>query len=228
MSMITFSVKAGKKFYDIALSGKPTVKDLKLAFAKVARKDINRISLKAGEIRLDDDSKSLVDDYHLGKGGEITFKDLGPQIGYRTVFLGNIIKPISLIVIKKLYSYLHPVLFYLVCHIVEYLGPMLFVAFYAIRPAFVYGDKANATPYKLTAKVAIVCWIVHFMKRELETIFIHKFSRPTMPLSNLFKNCAYYWIFGAVIGYVRGKEFDTCCVVFYSLMCQCCPSRTLL
>ena len=24
--------------------------------------------------------------------------------------------------------------------------------------------------------------------------------RPTMPLSNLFKNCAYYWTFGAVIG----------------------------
>merc|ERR1711871_66422 len=43
--------------------------------------------------------------------------------------------------------------------------------------------------------------MAHFLKREFETFFVHKFSRPTMPLSNLFKNCTYYWSFGAIIGY---------------------------
>ncbi|EPY32648.1 enoyl reductase [Strigomonas culicis] len=40
------------------------------------------------------------------------------------------------------------------------------------------------------------------MKRELETFFVHKFSRPTMPFQNIFKNCTYYWTFAAFIGYV--------------------------
>jgi very-long-chain enoyl-CoA reductase len=51
------------------------------------------------------------------------------------------------------------------------------------------------------ALLGVICWVAHFLKREFETVFIHKFSRPTMPLSNLYKNCGYYWTFGAVIGY---------------------------
>jgi very-long-chain enoyl-CoA reductase len=51
------------------------------------------------------------------------------------------------------------------------------------------------------AWLGVITWNLHFIKRELETIFVHKFSRPTMPLLNLFKNCVYYWSFGAVIGW---------------------------
>jgi very-long-chain enoyl-CoA reductase len=104
-------------------------------------------------------------------GAKLVFKDLGPQIGYRTVFL------------------------------LEYFGPMLFVFFYMTRPAFLYGSGAATLPFSRTASLGIACWTFHFVKRELETIFVHRFSRPTMPLFNLFKNCIYYWAFGAVIGY---------------------------
>jgi len=168
---ILYSIKTSKKSYDISLPASASVKDLKLAFAKETKKDIHRISFKAGLTRLDDDSKSLAKDYNLTAASEITFKDLGPQIGYRTVFL------------------------------VEYFGPMLFVGLYALRPEILYGKEASATPYNIVAFTGVICWMAHFLKRELETLFVHKFSRPTMPLSNLFKNCAYYWIFGAVIGY---------------------------
>lgn len=102
---------------------------------------------------------------------ELQFKNLGPQIGYRTVFLA------------------------------EYFGPLAFVLFYATRPSFLYGEGAAAKPFDPTAWLGVICWSIHFLKREFETVFVHRFSRPTMPLFNLFKNCAYYWSFGAVIGY---------------------------
>jgi hypothetical protein len=35
--------------------------------------------------------------------------------------------------------------------------------------------------------VAMVCWTLHYAKRLLETLFVHRFSHATMPLSNLFK-----------------------------------------
>jgi very-long-chain enoyl-CoA reductase len=101
----------------------------------------------------------------------LDFKDLGPQIGYRTVFL------------------------------VEYFGPMLFVGLYYFRPSLIFGAGASDKPYNWVALLGVYCWMAHFLKRELETILVHKFSRPTMPLSNLYKNCTYYWSFGAVIGY---------------------------
>lgn len=46
----------------------------------------------------------------------------------------------------------------------------------------------------------------HFMKREYETIFVHRFSHGTMPIRNVFKNSAHYhllsglnlayWVYG--------------------------------
>lgn len=165
----------------IELPQSATVKDLKKKYADVIKKSIHRLSFKAEAggvdkngnakvVRLDDDSRS-VDSYGLGAEPQLQFKDLGPQIGYRFVFL------------------------------VEYLGPMLFVGLWYLRPSFVFGADAVATPYNWVASLGVGCWMVHFLKRELETLFVHKFSRPTMPLQNLFKNCTYYWTFGAVIGY---------------------------
>lgn len=159
----------------IELPANATVKDLKTKYAQITKKSIHRLSFKNEDskdkpVRLDNDTRSL-DSYGLGKSFKVTFKDLGPQIGYRTVF------------------------------VLEYLGPMVFVALYYLRPALIYGEAAASTPYHWVAQLSVACWILHFLKREFETFFVHKFSRPTMPLTNIFKNCMYYWSFGAVIGY---------------------------
>jgi len=42
----------------------------------------------------------------------------------------------------------------------------------------------------------------HFVKRELETLTIHRFSSATMPVARLWVNCLYYWgLCGGLIGY---------------------------
>lgn len=159
---------------ELKLAPSATIKDLKIAYSKIYKKSIHRLSFKSGDgkdaVRLDSDDKSL-ESYGLKDGASLVFKDLGPQINYRLVFL------------------------------LEYFGPMVFVLLYSIRPALIYGAEASATEFNYVARLGIICWTLHFLKREYETLFIHKFSRATMPLSNLFKNCVYYWTFGAVIGY---------------------------
>jgi very-long-chain enoyl-CoA reductase len=164
--------KAKKTELKVSLSS--TIKDVKKEFARASKKSIHRLSFKVGEGKDAirlDSDEKTLESYNLKDGSEITFKDLGAQINYRLVFL------------------------------LEYFGPMVFVLLYSIRPALIYGADAAAAAYDPVARLGVICWTLHFLKREYETLFVHKFSRATMPLSNLFKNCVYYWTFGAVIGY---------------------------
>lgn len=89
----------------------------------------------------------------------MTTQEKGARIGYRLVFL------------------------------LEYLGPIVIFAVLATRPALIYGAGAAEQPYHDMFKLSWAAWIVHFAKREYETLFVHKFSRATLPLSSLFINC---------------------------------------
>ncbi len=104
----------------------------------------------------------------LAANSSIAVKDLGPQLGWRTVY------------------------------VVEYLGPLLIHPALCLLPAlrslaYWYAPTA-ADPPSFAQQLAMSLITLHFVKRELETLFVHRFSAATMPAFNVFKNSAYYWL----------------------------------
>lgn len=126
-------------------------------------------------LRLDSRGKGLKDTdtlqgLGLRTGDKVYIKDLGPQIGWKTVFLA------------------------------EYAGPLVVYLMFYTRPTIIYGS-ASSVPLSLTTHIAAGCYTLHYVKRLLETVFVHRFSHNTMPIRNLFKNCSYYWGFTAYVAY---------------------------
>ena len=100
------------------------------------------------------------------------FKDLGPQVGYRTVFFW------------------------------EYFGPLVIYPLFFFFSSYLYPASLPAAPPKTyVQQLALAYWTFHYAKRIFETFFIHTFSHGTMPVRNLFKNCSYYWSFASYISY---------------------------
>jgi len=76
--------------------------------------------------------------------------------------------------------------------IVEYLGPLLIHPLvYAIRPYIYPSAPSEASQLQ---KLSCILITLHFLKRELETVFIHRFSAATMPARNIFRNSGHYWV----------------------------------
>jgi very-long-chain enoyl-CoA reductase len=96
----------------------------------------------------------------------VTFKDLGPQISWRTVFM------------------------------VEYFGPILMHALCYFLPQVFYSQPAKEK--HLIQHVAFALVVLHYAKREYESVFVHHFSNATMPAFNIIKNSTHYWLLGGL------------------------------
>ena len=73
--------------------------------------------------------------------------------------------------------------------LIEYAGPI----------AIALGVFAYRSTDHATQLIPLLCFIAHFIKRELETLLVHRFSNDTMPIANVFKNSGYYWGFALAI-----------------------------
>lgn len=128
-------------------------------------------------LHLDPKSKSLRDEEILqtlpvGTTASFYFSDLGAQVAWGTVFLA------------------------------ECVGPLLMYLMFYLRLPFIYNPKYDLTTSKhWVVHLACMCHSFHYIKRILETLFVHRISHGTMPLRNIFKNCGYYWCAAAWMAY---------------------------
>ncbi|KZF19902.1 hypothetical protein L228DRAFT_285301 [Xylona heveae TC161] len=104
----------------------------------------------------------------------IYVKDLGPQLGWRFVYIIEYLGPLLI----------HP--------LVYYLRPYIF----SLPPFSVPSSKIGAPSDLQTLSCALIT--LHFLKREFETIFVHRFSLATMPARNIVKNSGHYWLFSGL------------------------------
>ena len=81
--------------------------------------------------------------------------------------------------------------------LVEYLGPILIHPLVLASRPYVYPSAAKDASELQILLCGLVC--LHFVKRELETLFVHRFSAATMPLRNIFKNSAHYWLLSGLL-----------------------------
>ncbi|KAI9057322.1 hypothetical protein FKP32DRAFT_1598411 [Trametes sanguinea] len=144
-----------------------TVRDLKKAITAKNPK----LHPSRQKLTLKGESKTLPDNATLKEAGvvdgsEVTVKDLGPQIGWRTVFL------------------------------IEYAGPLLIHPLIYHFPNLFYGGPVQ---HSVLQKYVYAAVMLHFFKRELETLFVHRFSHGTMPFRNVFKNSAHYHILSGLL-----------------------------
>ena len=82
---------------------------------------------------------------------------------------------------------------------IEYIGPLLISPIFFFCPKLIYGVDEGHTYRQWLIFIAVM---LHYIKREYETLFVHKFSLATMPVFNLFKNCGHYWLLcGCLVSY---------------------------
>ena len=183
--MDQLKIEFHKKVVQVSYNPKATIRQVIASAGVALSKDPHSIRLmyqpsdKQAPIPLTKEGNT-VQDYEIPAGATLRVKDLGPQIGYRTVFLAEYLGPLSI--------------WWLV-----YLFPVPIYHFYNSHFDAMYFNSYRPQPTQL---LATLLWTLHYGKRLFESVFIHKFSHATMPLFNLFKNCIYYWGFAFLIAYV--------------------------
>lgn len=87
-------------------------------------------------------------------------------------------------------------------YFIEYFGPLVIILVY-------YFFRLTPQRANVTQNLATLMATFHYLKRVIESIYVHQFSFNYLPFMNLIINCTYYWgLFGFNIGhFVLSPEF---------------------
>ncbi|CAK5263590.1 unnamed protein product [Mycena citricolor] len=165
----------------------PTVRDVKASIAKAFPKlyvDRQKVSLPEVPKALSDESVII-----FGPAGkaELVLGDLGPQIAWKTVFVVEYVR-VSVII-----QCVHP------SHRTK-LGPLIIHPLFYHLPQLIY--RTDVQHSALQKSVYAMC-ILHFVKRELETLFLlpvftDSRMRPCPPETSSKSASAHYWLLSGV------------------------------
>jgi very-long-chain enoyl-CoA reductase len=175
---ISIQDRKGRAMGDFTFSSTSTIGDVKQAIVgkHSGKYTVHQVYLTSEDKKKYTDNDQSLSDAGIQDNDILLFKDLGMQVSWRTVFL------------------------------VEYFGPILIHSLFYFLPNVFYAH-VDATAEQRSAKsftqqLAFILVVLHYVKRELETIFVHRFSHATMPVFNIFKNSFHYWILsGLLIAY---------------------------
>lgn len=109
--------------------------------------------------------------------------------------------------LKLYFKDLGPQVAWTTVFLTEYAGPLFVYLIFYMRPSFIYGG--DTTKYLDVQRYACYAWVFHYAKRLYETVFVHRFSHATMPISNIVKNSVYYWGFAAFVSYYNNHPLYT-------------------
>jgi len=134
-------------------------------------------------LALENSKRALSDDksvaevlFDEGKGGAVATTD-APEIVFTVKDLG-------------------PQISWRTVFIVEYAGPLIIHPLIYHFPRVFFGRDFEHSQVQTVAYGLV---LAHFLKREFESVFVHRFSHATMPFTNIFKNSAHYHLLSGVL-----------------------------
>ncbi|DBA68491.1 hypothetical protein WJX79_009354 [Trebouxia sp. C0005] len=211
--ILTIETRSGRELISggVNIAEKATVNDLKQAISQANPKyypSRQRLTLppQTGQ----KSGSPLVDgkllsEYSLSEGSKVVFKDLGTQVGWTTVFFW------------------------------EYFGPLAVYPLFYFLPGLLYPGLKQAHAKHQVQFWALLYWEFHYAKRIVETFFVHRYSKGSMPIANLYRNCTYYWVFAAFVSYFINHPLYTpppvqrsAVALTLAMVCQLCNLRSHL
>ncbi|KAI1825426.1 3-oxo-5-alpha-steroid 4-dehydrogenase-domain-containing protein [Xylaria intraflava] len=171
----------------IELPDDATVEFAKKAIARATKtSDFNQIGIfdPVSKKTLKDRNATLREEAAVMKQREIIVKDLGPQISWRLVYLCEYVGPLIF----------HPFFVGVRHHLYPAVYPYVKDIVPAPTPAAASGSLSSVQ------QAAFLMIMAHFVKRELEVLFVHKFSTNTMPAAFIVRNSLFYWAVAGLLG----------------------------
>ncbi|KAI8955802.1 3-oxo-5-alpha-steroid 4-dehydrogenase-domain-containing protein [Xylaria longipes] len=171
----------------IELPDDATVEFAKKEIASATKtSDFNRIGIfdPVSKKTLKDRNAVVREQEPVMKHKEIIVKDLGPQISWKLVYLCEYFGPLIF----------HPLFVGVRNHLYPAVYPYLKSIMATPNPAAASGALTSVQ------QAAFAMIMAHFVKRELEVLFVHKFSANTMPAAFIVRNSFFYWVFAGLLG----------------------------